>query len=137
MRSRWKVWLSTCFVFLAVFAIGSVAGALLDGVYRTHATFGRAAMTVTTPSIKDGEAYLRVLDGELHLTASQAQDLREILNETRQQYTSLCGELKPRYNSVRDLARQRIRALLTPEQQNRFDTFVTQENCNCPDQKTG
>jgi hypothetical protein len=105
-----------------------MAGAVLDGVYRARAA-------APTPSIRDGEAYLRVLDGELHLNAKQSSDMRAILNQTRTEYSSLCGEVKPRYNAVRDKARQRIRELLDPEQQEHFDTMITQENCNCPDQK--
>jgi hypothetical protein len=128
MKPQSKLWIKMCFLFFAIFAGGSVAGALLDGVYRSRAA-------AFPPSIRDGEAYLRVLDGELHLSAKQSSDMRDILNQTRTEYTSLCGEVKPRYNAVRDRARQRIRELLDPNQQGQFDTMVTQENCNCPDQK--
>jgi hypothetical protein len=128
MTPQSKLWIKMCFLFFAVFATGSIAGAVLDGVYRTRAA-------APTPSIRDGESYLRVLDGELHLSTKQSSDMRDILNQTRTEYSSLCGEVKPRYNAVRDKARQRIRALLDAEQQGRFDTMITQENCNCPDQK--
>ena len=130
MKAQTILKLKMGFVLFAVYAGGSAAGALLDGVYRS-----RAAQS--TPSIRDGEAYLRVLDGELHLSTKQSTDMRDILNQTRTEYSSLCSEVKPRYNAVRDKARQRIRELLTTEQQERFDTLVTQENCNCPDQKPG
>jgi len=128
MRQGLSVWIKRCILAVAVFAMGSVAGAMLDGFYRARAS-------ATTPSIKDGEAYLQVLDGDLHLTDKQASDVRLILNQTRDQYSSLCAEVKPRYNALRDDSRQKIRMLLTSDQQDKFDAMVTQENCNCPDPK--
>lgn len=126
MTPQFKMRLKVAFVLLAIFALGSVAGAALDGVYRTAAA--------GPPSIRDGEAYLRVLDSELHLDSNQRSSMRVILNQTRNEYSSLCSEVRPRYNVVRDRARQRLRDLLLPEQQKQFDLIVSQESCNCPDQ---
>jgi hypothetical protein len=122
LKMRFKVGI----VLLSIFALGSVAGAALDGVYRTA---GGAP-----PSIRDGEAYLRVLDSQLHLNSDQRSTMRVILNQTRDEYSTLCSQVRPRYNDVRDRARQRLRDLLLPEQQKEFDQIVSQESCNCPDQ---
>jgi len=116
-------------LFLAVFALGSVAGGTIDRFLGS-----RASATSRPPSIRDGEPYLAVLDSQLHLTREQAAEMRSILNETRDEYKALCGAVKPRYNDVRDRARTRLRALLSPDQQAGFDSIVNDENCNCPDQ---
>jgi hypothetical protein len=115
-------------LLLGVFALGSIAGGALDRF------LARASTATRAPSIRDGEPYLPVLDSQLHLNAEQASEMRSILNETRDEYKALCGAVRPRYNDVRDRARSRLRALLTPDQQLRFDTIVSDENCNCPDQ---
>ena len=128
MTTKLKMWLSTCVVLLGVFALGSVAGAGLDGLYRSKAT---AAVT-PAPSMRDGEAYLPVLDRQLRLTEEQAAGIRVVLGQTRDRYSALCAEVRPKYNVVRDEARQRLRAMLRPDQQQLFDSIISQENCNCP-----
>jgi hypothetical protein len=118
-------------LLLGVFSLGSIAGGTLDRILGSRAGASSAARA---PSIRDGEAYLVVLDGQLHLTGDQASEMRSILNETRDEYRALCSTVRPRYNDVRDRARSRLRALLSPDQQVRFDSIVNDENCNCPDQ---
>jgi hypothetical protein len=121
--------LKVLILLLAIFALGSMAGGALERVMASRTgSLGRAA------TIRDGDKYLPVLDSQLHLTGEQASEVRTILNQTRDEYKTLCGEVRPRYNEVRDRARSRLRALLSPDQQLRFDTIVNDENCNCPDQ---
>ena len=119
-------------LLLGVFALGSMAGGTLDRILVPAVRTASRA-----PSFRDGEAYLPVLDSELHLNSEQASEMRSILNQARDEYKALCGAVRPRYNDVRDRARSRLRALLSPEQQVRFDSMVNDENCNCPDQNKG
>jgi hypothetical protein len=115
-------------LLLGIFALGSMAGGMVDRVLGSRAATSRA------PSIRDGEAYLPVLDSQLHLNGEQAAEMRSILNQARDEYKALCGAVRPRYNDVRDRARLRLRVLLSPDQQVRFDSIINDENCNCPDQ---
>ena len=50
------------------------------------------------------------------------------LDETRNEYRSLRVELRPRFEEPRQKARTKIRALLTPEQQQKFDALVAQQD---------
>jgi hypothetical protein len=129
MTSRKQLRLRAWLVLLAVFGLGGAAGAALSGVY-----WSRAATVVRTPSIRDGDAYLQVLHRELRLNSQQAASVGAILDETRGQYSNICAEVRPRYDTLREGARARIRTVLTDAQQHRFDEIVSQENCNCPDQ---
>jgi len=122
--------LKALILLMGVFALGSIAGGALDRVLASRAS----TYSSRPPSIRDGEAYLPVLDNQLHLTGEQASQMRSILNQTRDEYKALCGVVRPRYNDVRDRARSQLRALLGPDQQLRFDSIVNDENCNCPDQ---
>jgi hypothetical protein len=114
-------------VILAIFALGSVTGAAIHGLYQS-----RSAAEFRAPSIKDGEVYFQSLKQELSLTPAQASEIHSVLDQTREEYKGVCSEVRPLYDSVRDRARTRMRVLLTGDQQQRFDQMVTQENCHCP-----
>jgi len=65
---------------------------------------------------------------ELNLTDQQTTAVRAILDETRNEYRALRKELRPRFEEPRMKARSRIRALLTPEQQQKFDAMMVQQD---------
>src|SRR6266550_1035747 len=118
-RTTLKIWL----VLLVVFVLGSVTGAALTGLYRSRAGGGGA------------EAHERAMHErfekmrrELNLTDQQTTSVRTILDETRNEYKALRTELRPRFEEPRQKARARIRALLTPEQQQKFDSMVAQHD---------
>ena len=118
-RTTLKIWL----VLLVVFVLGSVTGAALTGLYRSRAGGGGA------------EAHERAMHerfekmrSELSLTDQQTTSVRTILDETRNEYRALRTELRPRFEEPRMKARTRIRALLTPEQQKKFDAMVAQQD---------
>jgi Spy/CpxP family protein refolding chaperone len=57
------------------------------------------------------------------LTTDQRARVDQILSETRQQYQDLRIKLRPQYKVIQDASRQRIRDLLTPEQQALYDQW--------------
>lgn len=132
MNPQKKTWLKIWSAFLAVFALGGVTGAALDGVYRL-----RTGATVTNQavSLRDTDAYFETLKRELTMSDEQAAAMRAILNRTRDDYKAVCADVRPRYDVVRERARSQMRALLTADQQQRFDSIVTQEDCRCPEPK--
>jgi hypothetical protein len=128
MNSQWKAWVA----FLIVFALGGVTGASLDGIYRLRAAASNPAVTV---SIRDTDAYFETLKRELTLSEDQASAMRVVLDRTRDDYKAVCADVRPRYDVVRERARGQMRALLTADQQARFDSIVTAEDCKCPELK--
>lgn len=119
-QSRTKVimWL----VLVAVFVLGSVTGAALSGLYRSRASNDRPNRE---RAMRERFDKMRT---ELNLMDDQTKQIRAILDETRNEYRKLREELKPRFEEPRLKARARIRALLTPEQQQKFDAMVTQHD---------
>ena len=115
-HTRLKVWL----VLLVVFVLGSVTGAALTGLYRSRASGDSRERTM--------HEHFEKMRQELNLTDQQTTQVRAILDETRNEYRALRSELKPRFEEPRQKARARIRALLTPEQQQKFDAMVTQKD---------
>jgi Spy/CpxP family protein refolding chaperone len=116
-RTTLKIWL----VLLVVFLLGSVTGAALTGLYRSRAGGGAA-------EARDGAKRFEKMRNELKLTDQQTTSIRTILDETRNEYRTLRTELRPRFEEPRMKARAKIRALLTPEQQQKFDALVAQQD---------
>ena len=115
-HTKLKIWL----VLLVVFVLGGVTGAALGGLYRSRASSER-------PEKAMHERFER-MRSELNLTDEQTKAVSNILDETRNEYRALHTELKPRFDEPRQKARTRIRALLSAEQQQKFDAMVAQRD---------
>src|SRR3954465_7813194 len=107
-----KVWL----VLVVVFILGSLTGGAVTGFYRAMSRPDR-----NTPRDK-----MEKLRRDLSLTDDQVKSVSAILDETKNEYRTLRTELKPRFEEPRQKARGRIRALLSPDQQQKFDAWVVQ-----------
>ena len=118
--TRLKLWLAV----VAVFALGCVTGALLDSAYRLRA----GAARTEGKGRRGHEEVLGRMRQNLRLTDQQAAEVRKILEQTSGDYRALRAEARPRFDSIRQSARARIRALLTPEQQQRFDAKVAERD---------
>ncbi|MFY9556774.1 MAG: hypothetical protein WAV20_11285 [Blastocatellia bacterium] len=134
MNSQKKAGLKVWGAFLVVFALGGVTGASLDGMYGSRSN-GSAGNQTAPVSMRDTEAYFETLKRELTLNEDQALAMKAVLDRTRDDYKAVCADVRPRYDVVREKARGQMRALLTGEQQQRFDTIITQEDCRCPEPK--
>lgn len=111
-NTRLKIWL----VVVGVFVLGCVTGAALDSAYRLR---GRDRHK------DDG---FEVMKRDLNLSEQQSTQIRAILDQTRNDYRTLRTEVRPRYDAIRQNARTRIRQLLTPEQQQRFDAKMAERD---------
>lgn len=119
--TRMKMWL----VVVGVFVLGCVTGASLAGVYRSQADDGRRH---EGGSRRQRGEFLEKLRRDLNLNDTQAEQVRVILGETRNEFDKLRAESRPRYDTMRQLSRARIRAVLTPEQQQLFDAKVAERD---------
>ncbi|HEX8774009.1 MAG TPA: hypothetical protein VF735_10400 [Pyrinomonadaceae bacterium] len=124
MNLRGKTRLKILLTVLGIFALGCVTGASLDSAYRLQASSGRGA-AAGQPAKED---FFDAMQRNLDLNTRQATEIRSIVDETRGEYRLLRAEVRPRYDSLRRKARLRIRALLTPEQQQKFDTITAQRD---------
>jgi Spy/CpxP family protein refolding chaperone len=109
--TRLKIWM----VILGVFVLGCVTGAALDRLYRL-----RSGGDERHEGGRRGNLFEK-MKSELNLTDQQAKEIGSIIEQSREEYRALRNEVSPRYDAVRAGARARIRALLNPEQQQRFD----------------
>ncbi|HEX8475930.1 MAG TPA: hypothetical protein VF666_18030 [Pyrinomonadaceae bacterium] len=119
-KTRLKIWL----VLVGVFALGCVTGASLDSAYRLKASNERPE----AHGRRDKKDIFERMRRDLDLSEQQATEIRAILDQTRNDYRALRSEVRPRYDAIRQNSRTRIRALLTPEQQKRFDEKAAQRD---------
>jgi Spy/CpxP family protein refolding chaperone len=125
-RTRLKMWL----VLVAVFVLGSVTGAALTGLYRSRAAGER-------PEAREKAMHERFekMRTELKLTDEQTKAVQAIIDQTRNEYRALRTELRPKFEEPRLKARTRIRALLSPEQQQKFDAMIAQQDAQRDEQQ--
>jgi Spy/CpxP family protein refolding chaperone len=116
-RTRLKMWS----LLVGVFVLGAVSGSALTGLYRSRASGPEARERAMHERFEN-------MRRELNLTDEQTAAVRTIIDETRNEYRALRAELRPRFEEPRQKARTKIRALLTPDQQKKFDALVAQQD---------
>jgi Spy/CpxP family protein refolding chaperone len=118
-RTTLKVWL----VLVVVFVLGAITGGAFIGGFVTG--FNRVMSRPNRNAPRDRMEKLRQ---DLSLTDDQMKSVSAILDETKNEYKALRQELKPRFDEPRLKARAKIRALLTPEQQQKFDATIAEKD---------
>ncbi len=104
--------------FLATFALGAILGGV--GVYYYYWYTGR--LLHHTGFDKDrAVAHLRK---ELNLSDLQAQQIGQIFDDQAVKVRDLQQQLEPQFQAVHQETRARIRQVLNPHQQKKFDEFV-------------
>ena len=126
MTERGKTLLKMWLVVTGVFVLGCVTGVSLDSAYRLRSGSERADK-------RDKDKTFERMKRDLDLNEQQAAQIRAILDQTRDEYRQLRAEVRPRYDAVRQAARTKIRALLTPEQQQKFDARVAERDARRTD----
>jgi Spy/CpxP family protein refolding chaperone len=113
-----KTWKAIIAVVM-VFAAGTMFGALIAL---------RVAPIWHLASIPAREAVTRRMneriDAELQLTPQQRQQVAGIIGENQRELADIRKEVAPRVHQIIRKSQAQIRALLTPEQQVKFDRLI-------------
>ncbi len=100
-------------VVTLVFLLGVAAGAM---------SFYLASNRVF--AFKQRPTVVERLTQEVSLTPDQQQQVTAILEDTKKQYNAIYDPIRPQMEAVRKDGRQRIRAILTPEQLPKFEDHL-------------
>ena len=100
----------------ALFLSGLSIGALAMHLYHE----GRSVEGVPPVGGPPHRGFLLSLERQLDLTPEQRDQLRAIHEEVRREFENFRRDLRPRLERQMDETRDRILAILTPEQQERF-----------------
>jgi Spy/CpxP family protein refolding chaperone len=102
---------------VAVFVLGALLGGLATHVWTIHASNHQMA-----PHGRD--QILSHMTRELDFTPQQLQVVTQIVDDTHGQIRALYAPLDPQREQIRQKARERIRAVLTPDQKPKFEDFL-------------
>jgi hypothetical protein len=112
--------LKASLVILATFALGTVTGAALNGIYLQASPKAREWRARSQTPMLD------TLRRDLNLTDDQAAAVRTATEDTRRELRDVRFEQCPGLADARQRLIGRVRPLLTPKQQQRFDAIVSQ-----------
>ncbi|MBI5595066.1 MAG: hypothetical protein HY928_03145 [Elusimicrobia bacterium] len=107
MRAHWKP-----------FAAGLAVGILLTGMFFA---LGVRRMRLAQRAGPPMEHMLRFLGRRLELAPEQRDAVKAILDDKRRKLDAMRSEAEPRFEALRLEGRREIRAVLRPDQQERFD----------------
>ncbi|MGD1211977.1 MAG: hypothetical protein ABR973_11545 [Candidatus Acidiferrales bacterium] len=107
-------------LFLVVFLLGLLLGGLGSHLWGER-VWGGSAPVNTRPTRNE---VIAQCTHELQLTPDQQKQLAAIIDDTRSKWAALYAPLDPQREQIRQDGRAHIRAILTPEQQLKFDDFM-------------
>lgn len=107
-------------MIVLTFLLGGVAGAVVYYLVSTHviASSPRPGPRSSPHNIVDE------LAKGLSLNAEQRQQLKGIIDQSRERYSALSQQFRPQSAAIRNETRQQIRQILTEEQKARFEKHV-------------
>jgi len=102
---------------VVVFLLGALVGGIATHVWTIHAANQQFA-----PHGRD--QILSRMTSELEFTPEQLKIVTGIVDDTHSQVRALYSPLDAQREQIRQKARERIRAVLTPEQKPKFEDFL-------------
>ncbi len=104
-----------------VFLLGAALGGMIGYVFARHTAL--AAPPQMSEATKRAQKVQR-LTQELNLSSEQQKELEVIIASVQAQYKAIHQSTDPQINEAREKGRERIRAILTPEQKPKFEEFL-------------
>ncbi len=98
--------------FVAIFAAGAAVGVVADRYLQRERSLRQWG---------DQRAMRARLADDLGMSAAQRTSMDSLLDDRNRQYDSLMAPVRPTLDSLGTVTRQRLRQLLTPEQQATYD----------------
>jgi hypothetical protein len=103
-----------------VFASGIALGAITDHLYVTMST-------KPSPSESYRQTYVAKTQSRLHLTDKQVAELTQIMDQTRSQVREVQEKMLPELRAITQRQNERIREMLSPEQNAEFDKLLQEQ----------
>jgi len=104
-----------------VFLLGASLGGMIGYVFARHTAL--AAPPQISEATKRAQKVQR-LTQELNLSSEQQKELEVIIASVQAQYKAIHQSTDPQINEAREKGRERIRAILAPEQKPKFEEFL-------------
>jgi Spy/CpxP family protein refolding chaperone len=105
------------FLLVGVFLLGGVAGAALHHIYLNHI----ASVQQARPRVPNSHDITEEMAQSLKLDAQQTEQLRVIIQQSREHYGALSKQFRPQYEIIREDTNAAIRKILHPDQLQQFE----------------
>jgi Spy/CpxP family protein refolding chaperone len=119
--NSWKLILATA----VIFGCGVVTGGLLVNYVEHAHPETRRPYAGPRPQMLNRQ-FVEQLDAGLHLTPEQREKIGKIIAAGQERNRDLWKLVSPQFRGVMQDVRQRIRAVLTPEQKKQFEELMRQ-----------
>jgi Spy/CpxP family protein refolding chaperone len=108
---------------LLPFVIGLLLGALIALAIQNHLLhrFGPGAKPDPAKAVER-------LSHKLNLSPDQKDKIKPVIEDTFKRMDALREQMRPQFKSIREEARQSIRAVLDPDQQAKFDKICEEHD---------
>ena len=104
-------------LLVGVFLLGGVAGGVLHHIYLNYV----ASVQPPRPRIPNSHDITEEMAQSLNLDAQQKEQLRLIVQQSREHYGALSRQFRPQYEKIREDTNAAIRAILRPDQLQHFE----------------
>jgi flagellar basal body-associated protein FliL len=104
-----------------VFLLGAALGGMLGYVF-AHRSYASSAAPLSDSAKRQQK--VAELTQEANLTDSQRQQLDVILNDMQAEFKTIRKQTDPQIDAARQKGRDRIRAILAPDQRPKFEDFL-------------
>lgn len=108
-------------LFFVVFLLGVLFGGVGDRLWNKRVSGQPAVASSGKPTRNE---LIKNFSREVGLTPDQEKQLGAIMDDTRAKWQALYAPLDAQREAIRQQGRERIRAMLTPEQQPKFEEFM-------------
>ncbi len=111
---------SAALLLVAIFCLGCVAGGFAHFLYR--ANLGTtAAARARVPNSHD---IVEEMALQLKMDSRQKEQLRVIVQQSRDRYRVLSRQFQPQYEKIRGETNEAIRTILSPDQRRQYDATL-------------
>ncbi len=128
MTSQGKVKLQVWLLIVVVFVLGSVTGASLDRLYLAKSDSLKPDSPGREGRQRGPERMIKKMTSDLSLNDGQVAKIRTIFEESRKEFPPNRFAECPGFKESRARTRARVREVLTPEQQKRYDEINAQRD---------
>jgi len=108
-------------LFVVVFLLGALLGGVVNHLWQERVLGQQTESSVLMPTRAQ---IIEESTRELQLTPEQQKELGAVIDDTRHKWNELYAPLEAQKEQIRQEGRARLRAMLTPEQQLKFDDFM-------------
>jgi hypothetical protein len=111
---------SAALLLVAIFCLGCVAGGVAHFLYR--ASFASSA--APRPRVPNSHDIVEEMALQLNMDAQQKEQLRVIVQQSRDRYRALSRQFQPQYEKIRGETNEAIRGILRPDQRRQYDATL-------------